>query len=241
MLKIDLHIHSIHSGHAYGSFYEITAEARKKQMSMIALADHGPHMEGTSGSIHFYMRDRAPKSIDGVRILWGCEANIISAEGELDLVEELQERLDLVLVGLHQFSGYKDLGRNGNTAATIKALKNKCVRILTHPTHPQYDYDIKRVIEACLEQNVLPELNLSYLRADAESVERFRLLLDMVRTNHKRVIINSDAHFLHEIGDDSKLEKLGPLIGLTPEIIINNYPKDLTAFLGLPALPALAE
>ena len=34
MLKRDFHIHSLHSGHAYGSIYEIIKEAKSKKMAL---------------------------------------------------------------------------------------------------------------------------------------------------------------------------------------------------------------
>ena len=117
MLKIDLHIHSINSGHGFGTFYEIAAEAYRKKMSMIAITDHGPAMAGTTSTISLWMGSRAPKSLYGVRILWGCEANIIDVDGGLDVSPELQEKTDLLLVGLHAFCNYPDQGFEGNTIA----------------------------------------------------------------------------------------------------------------------------
>jgi putative hydrolase len=231
MLKIDLHIHTLHSGHAYGSFYDVVNEARRKKMSIIAITDHGPEMVGSASQLHFGMGHRAPKYKD-LKILWGCEANILNAKGDLDLNARLQEKLDIILIGFHQNCGYVDKGIKGNTNAVINALKNPNVDILTHPAHPQYPYDFDRVFQAALDNNVLLELNLSYLESRGEKdLLLFKKMVDMTRKSGKKLIVNSDTHFIHEIGDDSILKKYWTKLGLTKDIIINNYPEELIKFL----------
>ncbi|MGV8171464.1 MAG: PHP domain-containing protein [Candidatus Woesearchaeota archaeon] len=228
MLKIDLHIHSLHSGHAYGSFYDIVNEARRKKMKMIAITDHGPALLGSATFLHFGMGSRMPKYND-LKILWGCEANILDSKGNIDLSLKLQQKLDILLVGLHA-CGNKDAGINGNTKAVINALKNPNIDVLTHPTHPMMPYDFDKVFQAALDNNVLLELNLSKL-ATAKDLSLFKKMIDMTRKAGKKIIVNSDAHFIHEIGDDSVLKKYWKELGLTNDIIINNYPDELMKFL----------
>ncbi len=231
MLEIDLHIHSIHSGHAYGTFYDIVKEAIKKNMKMIAITDHGPSMDGTSGYIHFNLGARAPKEIEGVRILWGCEANVIDADGNLDLEEKIQKKMDVLLISLHRDSAYKGGSKAANTKAIINALKNPNVKILTHPTHQGHECNFEEICQAATDNNVLLELNLSYLKQNPQDVDRFKKMIDIVKKNNKKIIVNSDAHFLHEIGDDSILKQYRDELGLTKELIINNYPEELNEFL----------
>jgi putative hydrolase len=230
MLKIDLHIHTLHSGHAYGSFYDVVNEARRKKMKMIAITDHGPSAIGSATFLHFGMGPRAPKYKD-LKILWGCEANVTDADGNIDLSPQLQQRLDILLVGLHDISTYKDIGIAGNTKAVINMLKNPNVDVLTHPTHPLLPYDFDKVFQAALDNDVLLELNLSKLSL-GKDIPLFKKMIDMTRKAGKKIIVNSDAHFIHEIGDDSALKKYWKELGLTDDIIINNYPDELMKFLG---------
>ena len=58
-------------------------------------------------------------------------------------------------------------------------------------------------------------------------------MVELVREKKAKLIINSDAHFLHEIGDDSILIELWKDINITDDLIINNYPEELNKFLGL--------
>jgi putative hydrolase len=233
MLKIDLHIHSLHSGHAYGSFYDIVNEARRKKMKIIAITDHGSNMVGSAGYIHFNMGHMVPQYKD-LKILWGCEANVLNAKGDIDLSPQLQKKLDIVLVGFHDHCGYKDLGAKGNTDAVINALKNPNVDVLTHPTNPQFNYDFDKIFQAALDNNVLLELNLAYIEkniSNGKDLLLFKKMIDMTRKAGKKVIVNSDSHFVHTIGDDSILKKHWKELGLTNDMIINNYPDELMKFL----------
>jgi putative hydrolase len=229
MLKIDLHIHSIHSGHAYGTFYDIVGEAKRKKMKFIAITDHGPAIPGSATWLHFNMGPRVPKYKD-LKVLWGCEANVMDAKGNIDLEPWLQKKLDILLVGLHDTSGYKDAGIVENTKAVINTLKNPNIDVLTHPTHPQFKYDFDKVFQAALDNNVLLELNLSKL-ARGTDLPLFKKMIDMTRKAGKKIVVNSDSHFIHEIGDDAVLKKYWKELGLTEDIIINNYPDELMKFL----------
>lgn len=234
MLKIDLHIHTTCSGHAYGTFYDIVREAMRKEMTMIGISDHGPSLDGTSGKIHFHMGKRKPK-FENLRVLWGCEANIIDEQGNLDIDEEIQNKLDYIIVGLHTSTSYEDLGKKRNTDALKRALANPKVKFFAHPTHQGFDVDYEELVRFGIMHNVIPELNLSYLRykADGYNFVKFQNLIKIVKEMGFKLILNSDAHFIHEVGDDSILEKHWKKLGLTKDLIINNNSEELCDFLGI--------
>ncbi|PIN86604.1 hypothetical protein COV19_03745 [Candidatus Woesearchaeota archaeon CG10_big_fil_rev_8_21_14_0_10_44_13] len=236
MLKIDLHIHSIHSGHAYGTIYDIMRDAKSKGMEMIAITDHGPSMLGASTHIHFMMFGRSPKDHDGMEVLWGCEANIIDGEGSIDLDEKIVKKIDLLLLGLHLGTPYKDLGEKRNTEAVIKCFRKHPIHIFVHPATLFYKYDVEKVYQAACDNNILLEMNLANLAMLEDGDEKIRFedlkkMVDIAKKNKKKIIVNSDAHFLHEIGDDSLLKKYWDRLGLDESMIINNYPDELRAFI----------
>lgn len=236
MLKIDLHVHSIHSGHAYGTFYDIIEYAAKKKMKMIAITDHGPSVAGSAAIWHFRMGNRAPKTHKGVKLLWGCEANIINEKGDIDLDKKTISELDLLLANVHTDSLFKDGGKKKNTAAIINSLKKYPISILSHPSAMFCSYDLEKVCQAACDNNVLLEINISGIvrmekKNKKECLDGFKTIVDVAKKNKKKIIVNSDAHFLHEIGDDSILKKYKPILGLTDDMIINNYPKELDEFL----------
>jgi putative hydrolase len=234
MLKIDLHVHSLHSGHAYGSLYDILNYAADNSMEMIAVTDHGPAFPGGSGAVHFRMGRRSPGVYRGVRLLWGCEANILDSRGTLDLEPAIQEELELLLCNFHRRCGYEDSGVSGNTKTMLRVLKNPNVKILTHPLHPQYPYDFEEVFRAAFAEGVLLELNMAYLGIYGKKrLDEYRWMIDLIKKAGQKIIVNSDSHFLHEIGDDSAMQKKYKDIGLNEEIIINNNPQKLIDRLGL--------
>lgn len=224
MLKADLHVHSVHSGHAYGTIYDIGREAARKGMEIVAITEHGPALPGGTGAEHhFHMGWRAPRELDGVRLLWGCEANIIDAEGQLDLSAKDLAQLDVVLVNFHANCGYEDQGRKENTRVMQRVLANPNIDVLSHPTNPKHEYDNGAVIETGIEHGVLMEINLAYLKRHRNAdLDGFRLIVDLVRAAGRRLLVNSDAHFLHEIGDDGILSEMARQIGLTDDLILNN-------------------
>jgi len=235
MLKIDLHIHSIHSGHAYGTLYDVMEYAAKKNMKMIAITDHGPSMPGSAPISHFRMGLRAPKEYKGVKILWSCESNIIDGKGNIDLSDRAVSALDILLVSFHKAT-YKDSNKEKNTQTIINCFKRYNPHIFAHPSMIVYDYDAEKVFQYACDNNILLELNLAIL-AEIDrgrriaKIEDIKKMVDIVKKNNKKLIINSDAHFLHEIGDDTILKKYWDELGLNDDLIINNYPNELMKFL----------
>jgi putative hydrolase len=242
MLKIDLHIHTTHSGHAYATIYEIMRDAKSKGMQMIAITDHGPSMIGTTTLANFGIADRAPKTYEGVEVLWGCEANITDGKGSIDLDDFAIKKLDIILVGLHIGTPYKDLGKKKNTESVIKCFKKYPISIFTHPATLSYDYDAEKVFQAACDNDILLELNLTNLvNLDRGykniTLENLKKMVNIAKKNKKKLIINSDTHFLAELGNDDILKKYWDKLGLNDTLIINNYPDELRRFIKSKNLP----
>lgn len=237
MLKIDLHIHTIHSGHAYGTVYDMLKEAKSHKMDMVAITDHGPSLLGSASKIHFSMGPRFPKSYDRMDVLFGCEANVINEKGEIDLNEKTIRKLDILLVGLHDNTPYKDLGEGKNTKAMMNCFKKYPILVFVHPTTISYEYNINEVVQAACDNNILVELNLCALQRTKikhekeKGLESMKEMVEIVRKNNKKLIVNSDAHFFNELGDYSLLKEYWNELELTNEIIINNYPDELKLFI----------
>ena len=232
-LQADLHIHSINSGHAYGTLEDIFTRAADVGLRLAAVTDHGPSMVGTSGWIHFNMGWRAPRHLHGVRCLWGVELNVVDGTGALDLPDQVLERLDVVVFGFHGACLYEDLGYTGNTEAVLRALDNPFIDILSHPTHPQFDCDHQAIIGKALDMGVLPELNLSYLDKYGEvHFERFSRLVELTKAAGSMLVVNSDAHFVHEIGHNAPLFRYWDRLGLEETMILNTSADAVLARLG---------
>ncbi|MGI6120647.1 MAG: PHP domain-containing protein, partial [Desulfosporosinus sp.] len=83
-IKVDLHTHTVASGHAYSTISENAQAALRKGIKLLGMTDHGPSMPGTPHLYHFGNLSILPEELYGVRILPGVEANITNHEGELD-------------------------------------------------------------------------------------------------------------------------------------------------------------
>ncbi len=60
--KIDLHTHTIASGHAYNTIDEMVKAARKKGMTYLGITEHAPNMPGTCKDFYFHNLKVVPKT-----------------------------------------------------------------------------------------------------------------------------------------------------------------------------------
>ena len=81
MLKVDLHTHTIASGHAYSTIQESVMHASSVGVEVIAITDHGPSMEGSPCAGYFDNMARIPRKMHGVDLLMGCEVNVVDHSG----------------------------------------------------------------------------------------------------------------------------------------------------------------
>jgi len=230
MLKVDLHIHSIHSGHAYGTIYDIINEAKRKKMKIIAITDHGPKIANGTQMNHFTTGHRKPET--SFTLLWGVEANPYKINGEIDIIPKYQNRLDIILIGLHTLPCIKEFSKEKNTKMMINAIHKNRIHILSHPNLDYWNkFDVEKVMLEAIKCNILLEINLSYLGGNKTNLESFKRIVDITRDRGRKLIVNSDAHFIHEIGDDTILRLHWKALGMTESIMMNNYPEELLAFL----------
>ncbi len=226
MLKIDLHTHSISSGHAFNTIYELAQAASEKGAELIAITDHGPNMIGSAHLEYFSMAKRVPKELFGVKILFGCEANIIDHDGTLDIPIEYLKSLDIVLVGFHKLTDYsKDSTREENTITMIKAIEKYPVNIVAHPYRLDFPIIVEEVAKVALLHNTLLEINNSIFRTteynrNDELILETRKMITVSKQNGGKFIVGSDAHIASEVGDNSNILKYWKALGLDDSLII---------------------
>lgn len=86
----DLHTHTTGSGHAFSTLDELARAAADADVKVLGVTDHGPSMTGAPTHGYFEMSHRIPRFLHGVRVLFGCEANILDHTGRIDLVLQPQ-------------------------------------------------------------------------------------------------------------------------------------------------------
>jgi putative hydrolase len=235
MLKIDLHIHTLASGHAQNTILEYINQAKRLNMKVIGISDHGPSTDSLANETYFVTLRRIPSKVNGVRILKGIEANIISPEGNIDISDNVINKLDYIMAGFHLNQLYSDKGEKENTEVIISAIRQGKINILTHPFVTSiFPVDVRKVSEEACKNSVLLEVNLHYIKRfikNKKVMSNLKTMIKVVKKNNKKVILGSDAHNIWELADDSAVTKIKKEIGLTDKSIINNYPDELFGIL----------
>jgi putative hydrolase len=237
-IQADLHVHTIASGHAFSTVAEIAREAARKRLKAVGISDHGPALPGGANLFHFSALRFLPPAMDGVRILRGVEANILSTKGELDLPGELLTRLDYAMIGFHDGCGYKAGNAAKNTRALVAAMQRPRVRVVTHPGNPAFPIELPAVVRAARDLGVALEINNgSFTQARKGSLENCSFLAARVAEAGGLVCLSSDAHVACDVGDVEEAWEVATQAGIRPEQIVNRTLEGLLRFLGLAPSP----
>ena len=220
---IDVHTHTISSGHAYSTIDENAKFASSIGMKLIAMTDHAPSMPGSATQIHFNNLKVLPEKLYDVEILKGAELNIMDFEGTVDLNEYSLKKLDIAIASLHP--PCINAGTiEENTNAYVKVCENKYVSILGHTGDPHYPFHIKEVIDACERTGTLIEINNSSLKPNGSRKGSELIMKDIALMCKKRgipVVLGSDAHFYTEVGGFELCKKFLYEIDFPTELILN--------------------
>ena len=230
---IDLHTHTIASGHAYNTINEMAHAAAAKGLSILGITEHAPKMVGSCSEYYFMNLRALPREKEGVRILYGVELNMLGFDGEADLPDNLLAQMDLVIASMH--IPCMPIGtKEENTRAYLKMMENPYVRVIGHPDDSRYPIDYQTLAKAAAEHHVLLEINNSSLspksfRPGAE--ENCREMLSYCRKYQTRIIMDSDAHVDLDVGNHMYARKLLEEEQFPMELVMNDKPEGLLDFL----------
>ena len=100
-IELDVHTHTIASGHAYSSLSEMVAGAKEKDIKLLGIVEHDQGIPGTCAPIYFKNLDVIPREIEGIKLLLGIEINILDHQGRLSymimLITAWQEFIYIVM------------------------------------------------------------------------------------------------------------------------------------------------
>ncbi|MDE6696987.1 MAG: PHP domain-containing protein, partial [Muribaculaceae bacterium] len=139
-IQLDVHTHTIASGHAFSTIQEMAMAAKEKGLKLLGITEHAPGIPGTCETIYFRNLHVVPREMYGIKLLFGAEINILDGEGNLDMDDELMSKLDLRIAGIHSLC-YKWGTRDENTHGMIKAIGNPYINIISHPGDGTADLD----------------------------------------------------------------------------------------------------
>lgn len=199
---------------------EMVSAAKAKDLSEVAITDHGPRNIGTGvKNADTYLEVKAEvKQLnhegEGIKVLVGAEADVIGEGGEIDVPKSIYQQLDLLLVGLHPlvlpcsigdavnfvlrhqlskvFKEMRPKAKNINTKALVEAIHRHRPFAVTHPGL-QMPVDVPEVARACVATGTAFEINTGH---DYQSVEQVKLAAQ----EGVQFVINSDAHFTDTVG-----------------------------------------
>ncbi len=230
-ILIDMHNHTIASGHAYSTIQEIAAEANKKGLKFIGITDHGPKMPGGPHFFHISNQRVIPEKIYGVEILKGVEANIMDQEGQLDVPERLLKNLDIVIAGLHD-GCIEPWDIDGNTKALLNVMENKYVDIISHPGNPIFPIHKEKFVLKAKETKTLVEINnSSFVGSRKGSRDNCYEIVMLCKKHGVPVIANSDSHISFDVGRVDKAMGLLKEVEMPEELVINTCVHRFTNYL----------
>lgn len=233
----DYHTHTPYS-HGKGSIDENTAVAKEKGLKEIAITDHGfeHKLYAVKRENISKMRNECLKAQEkyGIKVLLGIEANLLGENGEVDITKEEYDKLDLLIVGWHNFvktKGFKNkfsfffmnyifnvIGtpkwkRNKNTKAYIEAIQKYPIDIISHLNYGMKTNTLE-VAKFARDHGVLIELNGKRIKFSKREIE------EMVKEKVK-FIVNSDAHKKENVGKNDVAFNLIAKYNIPSELVVN--------------------
>lgn len=197
-IKGDLHCHSDWDG-GENSIEEMAKFAIKMGYEYIGISDHTKFLKIENGldEKQLLKQGETIKKINekykkqNFRILHGCEANIMN-DGSVDIKDEVLEKLDYVIAGVHSSMR---MPRKEMTERIIKAMENKNIDIISHPTgrlllkRDEYQIDLEKILKKAKETGTILEINSWPERLDLKDA-----YIRMAKKIGVRMIINTDSH-----------------------------------------------
>ena len=219
ILESDLHTHTIYS-HGKGTIEDNVLAAREKGITKLGITDHGPaHVTyGLDRNKYAEIREEINmfnNLFPEMEILFGIEANILGAEGRIDVKSKELSLFDYVCAGYHYgsigggtFKGLVNWAHNYfarthqratkaqiryNTATIVAALEKYPIKFLTHPGD-KAPVDLLEIAAVCAKVGTLIEINTWHESLSVEDI-KMMMIADI------KFIVSSDAHTPDRVGD----------------------------------------
>jgi DNA polymerase (family 10) len=195
-LRGDLHMHTKASD-GRNTIREMALAAKAQGLSYIAITEHSRRLAVARGldpqrlARQIDEIDSLNAELSGITVLKGIEVDILE-DGTLDLPDSVLQKLDVVIAAVHSKF---ELPRHRQTERILRALDNRCVNLLAHPTgrligaREPYDVDMLRIMRKAKSRRIFLELNSQPDRLDLDDT-----MCQMARDEGVLVSIDSDSH-----------------------------------------------
>lgn len=238
---LDLHTHTIASGHAYNTLYEMAQSAFNKGLTLYGCSEHAPAMPGSCHAYYFQNFKVIPRIIRGIPVLMGAELNITDFKGSVDLEEYHLKNLDYAIASIH----IPCIARGtitDYTNAYLGAIENPHIHIIGHPDDSRLPADYDTLAAAASEHHTLLEINNSSLSPSSIRVgarENYMRMLERCVHYKTHVILGSDAHSEADAGNHRYVHQLLEEFGFPEELVVNTSLSHTALY--LPKLKHLLE
>jgi DNA polymerase (family 10) len=201
-IRGDLHVHSDWGAGAH-SLEDIAQAGQRMGYGYVAICDYvsgspaghnlTPQMLAKQIKAIQQLNATLPSSF---RLLAGAEVEI-TADGNLDLDDNILDKLDIVIAAIH--SGFKE-PQHKITGRLCKAMAHPMVDLLAHPTGRMLgrqetpNIDIETLIETAVETHTCLEINSHVLRLDLP--DRY---VKLAKAFGISFALGSDAHTIQEM------------------------------------------
>lgn len=233
-LKADIHMHTLVSGHAYGTIREMAFEASQKNLELIGISEHAPGIPGTVNPFYYGNLKVIPNKLYGVEVIHGCEINVLN-DGSLSLEQRYIDKLDYAIVGIHQ-QCYKNAGIEQNTLNLIQCMKNEKVHFVSHPDDDHTPLDYELLVKAAKQYKVALEVNNSSLVKKERRLncyQNYQIMLSLCQQYDVPIIVSSDAHDPSWVGEFTLAVDLLNSLNFDENLVLNRDVKKLKDFIGL--------
>lgn len=223
-IKGVIHCHTTYSDGIH-SVKEMCSYARENGYSYIAITDHSQSAFYAKGLIieQVYQQHREIEKLKlefpDLTIFKSIESDILN-DGSLDYEEEVLASFDFIIGSIHSVL---NMDESRATTRLIKAIENPYMNMLGHMSgrlllaRKGYPLDYSKILDACVANNVIIELNANPQRLDIDYK-----LIKMATDRGVLISINPDAHSKQAINDIRYGVIAGRSGGLLKDHVINS-------------------
>lgn len=221
---LDMHTHTIASGHAYNTIAEMAIAARDKGLELLGITEHAPAMPGTCHEFYFQNLKCLDRNGYALPLLFGVELNILDANGTVDMDAKLLSDMDIAVASLHP-PCISFMDKADTTRAIINIMKNPHIHIIGHLDDSRFPVDYDEVAKVAKETKTLLEVNNSSLAPQSfrpNAKENYKVMLAACEKYRTPIILDSDAHVSTNIANCCYSLPLIEEIGFPAELIVNS-------------------
>ena len=202
-LRGTFHCHTVASD-GHNSLEEMAHAAQALGLEYLGVADHSRSSMQAHGIDETKLRAQIAtirklnKTFEGFRLFAGVECDILR-DGSLDFPDNVLSELDYVVASIHSVF---NLSEAEMTARVIRAMENRFITILAHPTgrlllkRDAYKIDIPAILDAAARTGTWIELNAAPKRLDLD----WRWW-PLAKQKGVKCVINPDAHRTERLQD----------------------------------------